>query len=210
MGTEFQDDDRARDDRERYLRKMSDRLHDRFLEKPAFLDLEFIRSEIKKLDSQIDTFLVNGLSWERVRGRLGDPAEYADAVFASRLLSPEVNTQGSRPGVLATVLKILFVVAPVNFLVAVGPLLLGLIVLVLGWLASALVIVVPSLLLARFAFDSAPSSGIGLAEVFLLIGAFAFGWLLALFMMIVSRLLFWAVWTWLGWNIAFLRAEPRK
>lgn len=203
MGTEFQGDDR-----ERYLRKMSDRLHDRFLEKPAFLDLEFIRSEIKKLDSQIDAFLASGLSWERVRARLGDPSEYADAVFASRLLSPEVNTQGSRPGVLATVLKILFIVAPVNFLVAVGPLLLGLIVLVLGWLASALVVVVPSLLLARFAFDSL--RGIGLAEIFLLIGVFAFGWLLALFMMIVSRLLFWAVWTWLGWNIAFLRAEPRK
>lgn len=194
------------DDRERYLRKMSDRLHDRFLERPAFLDLEFIRAEIKKLDAQIDEFLANGLTWIAVRNRLGDPTEYADAVFASRLLSPEIDSRGKRPSVLVTVLKILFVIAPVNFLVAVGPLLVGLIVLIVGWILAAVVVVAPVLFLVHFALQSL--HGIGVAEICLLVAIFAFGQLLALFMMIISRLLFWAVWSWLGWNISFLRAEP--
>ena len=194
------------DDRERYLRKMSDRLHDRFLERPAFLDLEFIRAEIKKLDAQIDEFLANGMAWVAVRNRLGDPAEYADAVFASRLLSPEIDSRGTRPSVLVTVLKILFVIAPVNFLVAVGPLLVGLVVLIVGWILAVVVVVAPILFLVHFALESL--HGVGIAEICLLVAVFALGQLLALFMMIVSRLLFWAVWSSLGWNIAFLRAEP--
>jgi|GEM_PF-5219580 len=198
----------AGDDRERYLRKMSDRLHDRFLERPAFLDLDFIRAEIKKLDSQIDEFLANGQAWPAIRSRLGDPAEYADTVFASRLLSPEVEKQGARPHVLVTVLKILFVIAPINFFVAVGPLLVSFLVLLAGWIVAAIVVVVPILLLVRFAIEAMP--GIGASEVALLIAIFAFGQLMALVMMLVSRLLFWCIWTWLGWNIAFLRAEPRR
>ena len=140
------------DDRERFLKKMSDRLHDRFLERPAFLDLEFIRAEIKKLDSQIDEYLANGLTWDAARSRLGDPVEYADAVFASRLLSPAV--QGSRPSIFVTVLKILFVIAPINFLVAIGPLLIGLIVLILGWIASVFAVIGPVVLLVHFATGS--------------------------------------------------------
>ena len=195
------------DDRERYLRKMSDRLHDRFLERPAFLDLAFIRTEIKKLDSQIDELLAGGLTWERARTRLGDPAEYADAVFASRLLSPAIDTSGARPSILMTVLKVLFVVAPVNFLMAIGPLLLGLLILVIGWVVSAVVVVAPILILIQFAI--AAFKNIGAAEIFLLIAIFSFGQLLALLMMLISRFLFRVVWAWLGWNIKFLRSEPR-
>ena len=195
-------------DRERYLRKTSDRLHDRFLERPAFLDLDFIRHEIKKLDSQIDEQLASGLTWPTVMNRLGDPSEYADAIYAQRLLSPQVGSQAPRSSVLLTVLKVLFVVAPVNFIFAIGPLLLGLLILILGWVASAVVVVGPLMMLLHFALIKA--AAVGAAEVLFLIAVFAFGQLAALFMMLVSRVIFCAVWTWLGWNIAFLRAEPRR
>jgi uncharacterized membrane protein len=200
--------DTTGDDRERYLRKMSDRLHDRFLERPAYLDLGFIRGEINKLDSQIDDLLASGLTWERARGRLGDPAEYADAVFASRLLSPALKTEGVRPSILMTVLKVLFVIAPVNFLVAVGPLLIASSIVIIGWAASAAIVVGPVLILVHFALTSL--NGVGLADVFLLIAIFAIGQLMALLMIVISRIVARAVWVWLRWNIAFLRSEPRK
>lgn len=193
------------DDRERYLRKMSDRLHDRFLEKPAFLDLEFIRREIKKLDSRIDEFLASDQTWPMVRDRLGDPVEYADAVFASRLLSGTREGRAGGSSVMWTVLKILFVIAPVNFLVAIGPLLLGGSLLLVGWLIGLVAAVAPVLVFIFFVLNSFGS--VGVAEVALLFSLLAFGQLLALAMVALSRLFFSVVWSWLNWNVKFLRAE---
>jgi uncharacterized membrane protein len=138
---------------------------------------------------------------------LGDPAEYADSVFATRLLSADVQGRASKPNVLMTVLKILFVIAPVNFLIAIGPLLVGLIVLLIGWIVGAVILVSPLFLLGRFAYEK--PSGIGVADIFLLIAVFALGQILMLAMLFLSRLLSKTVWAWLSWNVAFLRAEPR-
>lgn len=191
-------------DRERYVRKMSDRLHDRFLERPAFLDLDFIRAEVKKLDSQIDAWMTDGQSWSTISSRLGDPSEYADALFASRLLSPSVHAP--RTSVLGIVLKILLVVAPVNFIFAIGPLLVGLVLLFAGWVISLCGVIAPLVLGGHFVI----AGGVHAADYLFLLAVASLGALAALLMLIVSRLMVWAVWTWLGWNIAFLRAEPRK
>jgi uncharacterized membrane protein len=195
-------------DRERYVQMTSDRLHDRFLERPAFLDLDFIRSEMKKLDSRIEVQLALEQPWAMIMNRLGEPTEYADAIYAKHLLSPEVAAKAPRSSLVVTVLKILFVIAPVNFIFAIGPLFIGVLIFVLGWIASAILVIGPLMFLVRFALVRVAE--IGSAEVLFLIALFALGQLFALFMMIVSRAIFAAVWAWLGWNINFLRAEPRS
>ncbi len=195
-------------DRERYLRKTSDRLHDRFLERPVFLDLEVIRVEIKKLDAQIGQRLASGQTWPTVMNRLGDPSEYADAIYAQTLLSPQLALKAGRTEILIIVLKVFFVVAPVNFIFAIGPLLIGLLLLVFGWVGAALFVVGPVVVIIQLALVKAVATGA--AEVLFLIALFAFGQLAALFMISASRLIFRAVWAWLDWNIRFLRAEPRR
>jgi hypothetical protein len=203
-------DSKSSDDRETYLRTMSDRLHDRFLERPAFLDLEFIRLEVKRLDSQIDTFVTAGQGWPVIRNRIGDPVDYADAIFAQRLLSPTVAGQAARPSILVTVLKVLFVVAPVNFIFAIGPLVIAFVVLVSGWLFATAVVIAPLGFIVHFyaSVDRSSLPSIGLSEILFLISVFAFGQMIILFMLLISRLIGSLVWSWLGWNLAFLRAEP--
>lgn len=195
-------------DRERYLRKTSDRLHDRFLEQPAFHDLDVIRSEIKKLEMQIEESMASGLSWSVVMNRLGEPTEYADAVYAQILLGPGRFAKVSQPSVLLTVLKILLITAPINFLFALGPLIFSSLMLVIGWVVSVIVILAPLLVGVDLAITKPVS--LGLAEILFLIAAFSLGSLVALAMIGVSRFVFWMIWKWLGWNIAFLRSGPGR
>jgi hypothetical protein len=102
----------------------------------------------------------------------------------------------------------LFVVAPVNFIFAIGPLLVGFLLFMTGWIASAAVVLIPLGLLVHFAWIS--FVGIGAADVLLLLAVFALGQLAALSMVSISRLMARAVWAWLNWNISFLRAEPSR
>lgn len=79
---------------ERFIRKMSDRLHDRFLERPAGLDLDFITSQTAELTRRIEAELDQGRELPKILSALGEPADYADRVFD---LGPAREATASRP-----------------------------------------------------------------------------------------------------------------
>lgn len=193
----------SRDEKERYLRSMSDRLHDRFLERPAFLDLDFIRSEIKKLEATLDAHLAKDLPWPSVVDRVGDPQDYADAVFASRLLSPDASLGKQKASIAVVVLKILFIVAPVNFLMAAGPLLFTLIIALAGWILAFIAFIGP------LAISLHARRDLGFSDLAFLVAASSLGLVSLLIMLRVTRVSAKIIWAWLGWNIAFLRGESR-
>ena len=80
--------------RDRYLKTLSDRLHDRFLERPALLDLGFIRQQLQKVESLIAIELAKGLDAKSVYRSLGEPNDYADKLYAQFLAGPHGPDKG--------------------------------------------------------------------------------------------------------------------
>lgn len=68
-------------DRERYLKQLENRLYDRFLERPALLDLKFIRLQIENVDSLIAAELAKGREPLEVLRSMGEPKDYANQLY---------------------------------------------------------------------------------------------------------------------------------
>ena len=73
---------------ERYLKILRDRLYDRFLERPALLDLGFINLQVKKVDELIASELAEGRGLQSIYRMLGEPSDYANQLYAQFLAGP--------------------------------------------------------------------------------------------------------------------------
>ncbi len=167
--------------------------------------------EIEEIIRRTDEAFRSGTKAEKLEGEiaesLGPARQLAEGYVARSLLKNEASESSISAGslVLFRVMRVVFILAPLNFLMMLGPFLVLVAIIFGGWISSIGLTVMAFLACAQTAAMSALMSGpLGFSIIFFCLGCLAIGILLGLGMMKLTSLFYRLIWNWIRWNINFV------
>lgn len=174
-----------------------------------------IEDILRDTSEHFEHALSAGKSTEAVIAALGAPGKLAEGYTAQSLIKsppPQGTPISSGSLTLFRVMKTVFILAPANFFMFLGPFLIMVSFVVAGWFTAFAIGAVSlwaagQFLTAGMGAGAGVASVLGLAVLFFVLGVFGAAVTGLLVMLKISEWTFRLIWSWLRWNLNFFMAS---